>query len=227
MILVGRYRSPFTRRVAISLRILGIEYEHRAYTAWSQLESVRAVNPVGRVPALVLDSGEALFDSAAILDYVDQLVGPGRALVPAAGPERRRVLRVTACALGVLEKVVAALYEHTMHPPEKVHAPWVAHNENQARSGLRWLDSIAPSPWLAGDSMTQADITTIVTYDFARIVNAPLIPDGRYPTLDALASKCREHPAFVATRPTAEVDQANPSLREISGEEEPCAGGAR
>jgi len=225
--LVGRYRSPFTRRVAISLGVLGIGYEHVPYTAWSQLEAVRALNPVGRVPALVLDSGEALFDSTAILDYIDQLVGPARALVPASGPERRRVLRVTACALGVLEKVVAALYECTMHPPAKVHAPWVAHNENQARSGLRWLDSIAPSPWLAGDTMTQADITTVVTYDFARIVNAPLIPDGRYPTLDALASTCREHPAFVATRPTAEVDQANPSLAEISGESEPDVEGAR
>jgi glutathione S-transferase len=227
VILVGRYRSPFTRRVAISLRVLGIAYEHLAYTAWSQLESVRAVNPVGRVPALVLDSGEALFDSTAILDYIDQLVGPGRALVPASGPERRRVLRVTACALGVLEKVVAALYEHTMHPPEKVHAPWVQHNENQARSGLRWLDSIALSPWLAGDAMTQADITTVVTYDFARIVNAPLIPDGSYPTLDALASMCSEHPAFVVTRPTAEVDQANPSLQKISGDAEAGAGGSR
>ena len=216
MILVGRYRSPFTRRVAISLRILDIAYEHLPYTAWSQLEAVRKVNPVGRVPALVLDSGEALFDSTAILDYLDQFVGPRRALVPASGQERWRVLRTTACALGVLEKVVAALYEYTMHPPEKVHDPWVRHNENQARSGLQWLNSIAPSPWLAGETMTQADITTVVMYDFARIVNAPLIPDGRYPMLDALAAKCLTHPAFVATRPAAEVDQANPSLQNIS-----------
>ncbi len=216
MILVGRYRSPFTRRVAISLRILDITYEHLPYTAWSQLEAVRKVNPVGRVPALVLDSGEALFDSAAILDYLDQLVGPRRALVPASGPERRRVLRIMACALGVLEKVVAALYEHTMHPPEKVHDPWVRHNEDQARSGLQWLNAIAPSPWLAGETMSQADITTIVMYDFARIVNAQLIPNGRYPVLDALAATCATHPAFVATRPAAEVDQANPSLQNIS-----------
>ncbi len=60
--------------------------------------------------------------------------------------------------------------------------------------------------------MTQADITTIVTYEFTRIVNAPLLAGGRYPTLDALAARLGEHPAFVATRPTGEVDQANPSL---------------
>lgn len=218
MILVGRYRSPFTRRVAISLRILGFPYDHRPYTAWSQLDAVRKVNPVGRVPALVLDSGEALFDSAAILDHLDELAGADRALVPPSGAQRRRVLKITACALGVLEKVVAALYEHTMHPPEKVHAPWVAHNENQARSGLQWLDAIAPSPWLAGERMTQADITTVVMYDFTRIVNAALIPDGRYPTLDRLAKECAEHPAFVATRPVAEVDQTNPSLQGIASD---------
>ena len=119
MILIGRYRSPFTRRVAISMRLLGIEYEHRPHTAWSNLAEVRAVNPVGRVPALVLDSGEALFDSSAILDYLDHLAGPERALMPAQEPSRHQVLRVTACALGVLEKVVAALYAQTMYPAGK------------------------------------------------------------------------------------------------------------
>ena len=67
MVLIGRYRSPFTRRVAISMRLLGIAYEHRPHTAWRNLQEVRAVNPVGRVPALILDSGEGLFDSSAIL----------------------------------------------------------------------------------------------------------------------------------------------------------------
>ena len=215
MILVGRYRSPFTRRVAISMQLLGIAYEHRPYTAWSNLAEVRTVNPVGRVPALVLDSGEALFDSSAILDYIDHLAGPQRSLLPPQEPERHRVLRITACALGVLEKVVATLYEQTMHPPEKIHRPWIEHNENQARSGLQWLASCDWS--LSGSAFTQADITTIAMYDFTRIVNQPLIPEGAYPRLDALAAYCGEFPAFRDTRPVASVDQANPSLEKISG----------
>ncbi|HZA95049.1 MAG TPA: glutathione S-transferase family protein [Burkholderiaceae bacterium] len=216
MILVGRYRSPFTRRVAISMQLLGIAYEHRPHTAWSNLAEVRAVNPVGRVPALVLDSGESLFDSSAILDYIDQLAGPQRALVPPREPERHQVLRVTACALGVLEKVVAALYEQTMHPAEKVHQPWIEHNESQARSGLQWLAALPQSPSLAGAGFTQADVTTIAMYDFTRIVNARLIPDGKYPRLDALATHCSDVHAFRDTRPVASVDQANPSLEKIS-----------
>lgn len=216
MILVGRYRSPFTRRVAISMQLLGIAYEHRPHTAWSNLAEVRAVNPVGRVPALILDGGEALIDSSAILDYVDHLAGPARALVPPTEPERHRVLRVTVCALGVLEKVVAALYEQTMHPADKIHQPWIEHNENQARSGLQWLNALPQSPALMGGAFTQADVTTIAMYDFTRIVNARLIPDGMYPRLDALAAHCSEVPAFRDTRPVASVDQANPSLDQIS-----------
>jgi glutathione S-transferase len=212
MILVGRYRSPFSRRVAISLCLLGLEYEHLPYTTWSNLEQVRTLNPVGRVPALVLDSGETLIDSSAILDHLDQVAGPERALVPPREPKRREVLRITACALGVLEKVVAALYERTMHPSEKVHQPWIDHNEEQARSGLRWLAALEPAPWLAGDALTQADITTVVMYDFTRIVNPALIPDGLYPRLDALARRCDALPAFIATRPTAQVDRADPTL---------------
>jgi glutathione S-transferase len=211
MILIGRHRSPYTRRVAISMRALGVAYEHRPHTAWSHLEEVRSVNPVGRVPALVLESGECLFDSVAILDFLDEQAGP-RALVPPRGIRRREVLRIVFCALGVLDKVVAALYAQTMYPAEKVHRPWIDHNESQAHSGLRWLDALDAGPWLAGGEMTQADVTTIAMYDFARIVNARLIPDGRYPRLDRLAARCAELAPFRDTRPVNAVDQANPTL---------------
>lgn len=216
MILIGRYRSPFTRRVAVSMRLLGIEYEHQPLTAWSNLADVRAVNPVGRVPALVLDSGEALFDSSAILDYLDHLVGPQRALLPAHEPARHQVLRVTACALGVLEKVVAALYAQTMYPPDKHHAPWIAHNENQARSGLHWLAALELPAALSGAMPTQAEITTVVMVDFTRIVNPQLIPVGTYPRLDMLVAHCNKLPEFASTLPVASVDQSNPTLAKIS-----------
>lgn len=214
MILVGRYRSPFTRRVAISMQLLGIAYEHRPYTTWRNLKEVRAVNPVGRVPALVLDSGETLFDSAAILDYLDRWVEPKRSLVPADEPQRREVLRVVACAIGVLEKVVAALYERTMRPNAKIHLPWIRHNEAQAQSGLAWLAGLQQRPFLAGASLTQADISTVVMYDFTRIVNRDLIPEGKYPGLDELTHRCTGLPAFRDTFPAAEVDQSNPALPE-------------
>jgi glutathione S-transferase len=212
VILIGRYRSPFTRRVAISLRELGIAYEHRPITAWTHLADVRALNPVGRIPALILDSGEALFDSTAILDYIDGAVGPARALVPSNEPQRHEVLRIAACAMGTLEKVVAALYERTMHPPQKVHQPWIAHNEAQARSGLGWLDERASGRWLSLERLTQADITTVAMFDFTRIVNPELVPAGAFARLDALSARCNERPAFAETQPVSAVDRADPSL---------------
>jgi glutathione S-transferase len=212
MILIGRYRSPFTRRVAITLRHFGIEYEHRPLTTWSNLAEVRTFNPVGRVPSLVLDSGEVLFDSGAILDYVDHLVEADRALVPREEPDRREVLRAVACAMGALEKVVAALYERTMHPPEKVHEPWLRHNQDQARGALAWLDARPGARWLALDRFTQADVTTVAMFDFARLVDADLVPEGRYPRLDALAAHCNALPEFAQTRPVSALDAPNPSL---------------
>jgi len=212
MILIGRYRSPFTRRVAVTMQLLGLPYEHRPLTAWTHLSEVRGANPVGRVPALVLDSGETLFDSHALLDYLDTVVGPARALVPASEPARHEVLRIVACAMGALEKVVAALYARTMHPAEKVHEPWVRHNEAQALSAFGWLESIELTPWLHGRSLTQADITTAVTVDFTRIVNPDLISEATHPRLVAHAARCNELPPFAATYPGNAVDQANPKL---------------
>ena len=212
MLLIGRNRSPFSRRIAVSLQTLGLKYEHQALTTWTHLSEVRKFNPVGRVPALVLDDGEVLFDSAAILDYLDGRVGPDRALIPACEPDRRHVLRIVACAMGVLEKVVAALYANTMYPPEKVHQPWVAHNEDQAASGLRWLNQLPDRKWMVGDRISQADITAAVMLDFTGIVNPALLTAERYTRLEHLLVECRPLPAFHNTYPADDVDRSDPVL---------------
>ena len=81
MILIGMFDSPFTRRVAISATLLGIPFEHRNWSVGKDFERIRRYNPLGRVPTLVLDSGEALVESAMILDWLDQQIGPARAIV--------------------------------------------------------------------------------------------------------------------------------------------------
>lgn len=204
MILVGRYRSPFARRVAIALRRLGIDYEHRPITAWTELDEVTALNPVGRVPALVLDDGEVLYESGAVVDYIDtELAGPERALVPAPGPGRRTVLRLTALAMGTIEKAVACIYERNMRPKEKIHEPWLERCGGQARSGLEALDAIEPAPWLAGERFTLADLSAVVGVDLIRMSTPELMPPGRYPRLESLAARCAELPEFAHTQPEA------------------------
>src|SRR6188474_1606920 len=86
--LIGHYDSPFVRRVGVSLTVLGIPFERQLLSVFSNAEAMRAFNPLVRVPALVLDDGECLIDSAAILDHLDESVGPERALLPASGKAR-------------------------------------------------------------------------------------------------------------------------------------------
>ena len=92
MFLIGQYDSPFVRRTAIALRLYGLPFEHRPWSTFGDAEKIAPYNPLRRVPTLVLDDGEALIESFAILDYLDELVGPDKAMLPAKGPERRRAI---------------------------------------------------------------------------------------------------------------------------------------
>src|ERR1700719_3728571 len=98
MILIGQYDSPFVRRTAIALKLYGLPFEHRPWSTFAEGDKIAPFNPLRRVPTLVLDSGEALIESAAILDYLDDLVGAEKAMIAARGPERRHALKICALA---------------------------------------------------------------------------------------------------------------------------------
>ena len=84
MILIGQYNSPFVRRVAIAMRLYGIAFEHRPWSTFGDADKIAPYNPLRRVPTLVLDDGEALIESAMILDYLDDRVGPDKAMIARA-----------------------------------------------------------------------------------------------------------------------------------------------
>jgi glutathione S-transferase len=203
MILIGRDLSPFTRRVAVSLSLLGIACERRQLSTATDGDQVRLYNPLGRVPALALDDGEVLIDSAAILDELDQSVGAERALIPLSGPDRRRVMKLVAIALGTMEKAVAAFYERTRRPPETRFAPWLQMLEDQVRAGLEALELTAQSQesWLALGRMTQADISAVCAFDFVAVTSPHLIADLALPGFRGLDRRLNELPAFSQTYP--------------------------
>src|SRR5258708_36697598 len=95
MILIGQYDSPFVRRVAIALRLYELSFEHRPWSTFGDGDKIAPYNPLRRVPTLVLGSGEVLIESTAILDYLDDLVGPEDALIPPRGPGPPRGLRTS------------------------------------------------------------------------------------------------------------------------------------
>lgn len=191
------FDSPYVRRVAVSLRLLGLDFEHRNWSVGKDFDRIREYNPLGRVPTLVPDDGEALAESSAILDWIDEHVGPGRALLPRGGAERRRSLQIMAIATGAADKGVAQLYESAFRPPEKRHEPWVARCRTQMQAGLDALDRIcaeAAGEWLLGDRLTQADITLTAVSTFLH--ESLQLDPVRNPALACRTARGEALPAF-------------------------------
>ena len=206
LVLYGRYASPFVRRVAVTLRLYNIEYQHVPLMPFGPDKAELAkFNPIARVPALQLPDGEVLIDSAAILDYLDSLAGPDRSLIPVAGPARRRVLRLLAVALGANEKLVAALYERHFRPREAWHAPWLEACDKQVRDGFIWLNEAYAGPWFIGAEMTQADVTVAVFWLFGRAKRPRFFAGLGCERLDGLAERLQVTAAFHATTPEPET----------------------
>src|SRR5882762_7852903 len=112
MQLIGMLDSPYVRRVAISMKLMGIAFEHRPLSVFRTFDEFRAVNPVVKAPTLLCDDGAVLMDSTLILDYAERLAAPQRSLMPAAVAERRHALRLIGLALAACEKSVQIVYEH-------------------------------------------------------------------------------------------------------------------
>jgi glutathione S-transferase len=198
MKLIGRNLSPYTRRVAIALSLLGIAHEREYFSPTKDPMGAFAFNPVGRVPVLILDDGERLIESGAILDYLMELAGPERALIPATGQPRRECLQIMAMATATLDKAVAAIVEQSRRPAEKVHRPWLDHLMAQATGGLKALEARPQSPWLMGEKMTMADVTVAVMLTALKTMLPALAPAGAYPRLESLTARCEALSAFRA-----------------------------
>ena len=197
MILVGQYDSPVTRRVAIALHHYGIPFDRDTRSIFGDAAAVGRISPLTRIPALVLDDGEVLIDSAAILDHLDEQAG-GAALIPGAGPARRRVLQMTALAQGTLEKVAAVVYERHFHHTEHRSTDWLDRCLGQARAGLDELTRRLATPYACEATLTHADvmITTLIWYMQDRM-NEVLSPSA-HAALISLAEHCEALPAFRA-----------------------------
>ncbi|HJQ56713.1 MAG TPA: glutathione S-transferase family protein [Vineibacter sp.] len=208
MILVGQYDSPFVRRVAIALHLLEMPFERDTRSVFADAEAMRRINPLGRIPSLVLDDGEVLIDSAAILDHIDQTVGPDRALLPPSGPARRQALRLVALGSGAVDKAGAIAYERLLRPTDKIHQPWLDRCAEQLATAMTALEAVAASPWLLGARLMQPDIMVGAMLGYLKLRVPDALPAGRYPALERFAAQCEREPAFQKTRPA--VDEVMP-----------------
>ena len=202
MQLIGMLDSPYVRRAAISLRMLGIPFEHRSLSVFRDFDTFRAINPLVKAPTLVCDDGCMLVDSTLIVDYAETLAG--RSLMPSGPGARRRALRLTGLALVVCEKAVQHFYEHK-RAADLRDAAWLQRVHGQLRDACALLDgALGAAPvarWLCGDEPTQADISTGVAWTFAQLVAAEIVSARDYPAFAGFTARAEQLPAFIALPP--------------------------
>jgi glutathione S-transferase len=198
MVLSGQYDSPYVRRVAVSLRLLGFTYEHDARSIFGDFDAMRTKNPVGRIPALTTDDGEILIDSGAVLDWIDQEVGPDRALVPPSGPDRQSALQRMALATGLIDKAGAVIYERRIRPAQYRWQDWIDRCLVQANGAL---EALGQWDWPEAERLNQAHITAACAIRYLELVEWKLKPRDHWPELQRMAARCEALPAFQETNP--------------------------
>ena len=138
--------SPFVRNVRIAASVLGLEPEIALEPAdtMNASDPVRRQNPLGKIPALVLEDGTVLFDSRVILDYLDHRAGGGR-IVPSDAGARFAALRLQALADGLMDASVLLVYEGRFRPAERHEPKWIDHQSGKIARALAALEATPPA----------------------------------------------------------------------------------
>jgi glutathione S-transferase len=201
MRLIGMLDSPYVRRVAISLKLMGLPFEHQALSVFRDYEAFAAINPTVKAPTLVTDEGVVLLDSTLILEHLERLAPPERRLTPAGISEHARAQRILGLALAACDKSVQLVYETQLRPPERQHAPWIERVRGQLAQAYGLLDAELGSgeAWLFGDRPLQADVTTAVAWTFTRLMLPQDAAALARPALDAFAARAEALEAFAST----------------------------
>jgi len=200
MQLIGMLDSPYVRRVAVSLQLLGLPFEHRSISVFSTFEQFRRINPVVKAPSLVCDDGTVLMDSTLILEYAENLAVPRKSLMPAGISERGQALRVIGLALAACEKSVQIIYERNLRPAEKLHQPWVSRVTGQLLAAYNALESeVLRKPLaIADEPIDQAGITAAVAWHFTQMTLPEVVPELDFPALRRFSAAAEQLPEFAA-----------------------------
>lgn len=197
MILIGQYDSSFVRRVAIALKLYDISYEHRPWSILGDADRLQTVNPLIRVPTLILDDNDVLIETNLIIDYIDSLVPAGQRLYPATEPARHKAMKVSALAGGMADKAVSLFYEKVLH--QTVSPVWVDRCQSQIHATLEALEAERAgrkTVYWFGDRIGHADIAVTASLRHAGEAHAGLIDFALYPALKAHAEYCEALPVF-------------------------------
>jgi len=203
MKLIGTYTSPYVRKVRIVMSEKKLECPFELDDVWSQDTRIQAANPLGKVPALILDNGDAVYDSRVIVEYLDTLSPVGK-LIPASGRERLEVRTWEALADGLLDAAIAVRLEQVWpgRTPEQRCQAWIDRHLAKVDAALNAMAAgLGDRPYMVGNHLGLADIAVGVALSYL---------DFRFPALDwradrpALArfhEKIAQRPSFQDTLP--------------------------
>ena len=198
MKLIGMLDSPYVRRVAVTLQLMGVRFEHQSLSVFSTFEQFRAINPVVKAPTVVADDGTVLMDSTLIVQYAEALAMPSSRLTPTMPAELLRSLRVLGLALGACDKGVQLVYERMVRPSEKLHQPWVDRVTGQMLAAFDALEAELRAHPLSVADMDHAGVMTAVTWHFMQQMLPEVVAAASYPLQAEFSRQAEALPAFRA-----------------------------
>lgn len=198
--LIGMLDSPYVRRVAISLQLLGVPFEHRSISVFRTFAQFQQINPVVKAPSLVCEDGEVLMDSTLIIEYAQALAGSRKSLMPSGIAQRQQALRVIGLALAACEKSVQIIYERNLRPVEKLHQPWVTRVTGQLLAAYGALEAgLKQQPLdVTSKAINQAGVSAAVAWHFTQQTLPEVVVAASYPALTQLSAQAELLPEFIA-----------------------------
>jgi len=200
MKLIGSLTSPYVRKARIAFLEKKIDVELIIDPVWSADSQLPGVNPLGKVPALIMEDGGAMFDSRVIVEYADTLSPVGR-LIPSTGKEKAAVKTWEALADGVLDAAILVRLEKTWGPRDgQLCQSWVDRQMQKVAAGLQAMsDGLGKNPWCFDNHFGLSDIAVGTALEYLRF-RFPEITWGQdYPNLADLVNKLQTRSSFIET----------------------------
>ncbi|HZE92428.1 MAG TPA: glutathione S-transferase N-terminal domain-containing protein [Rhizobacter sp.] len=203
MKLVGSLTSPYVRKVRIVMAEKKLDYQFEIEDVWDR-DTILKINPLGKVPCLVMEGGEAVFDSRVIVEYVDTLSPVGK-LIPERGRERAEVRSWEALGDGLMDAGSLARLENTWagRPEGQRSEAWVQRQLGKVHAALAAMSQgLGDKPWCAGIHFTLADIATGCALGYVDFRFPDIDWRSTYPNLTKLEAKLALRQSFIDTVPT-------------------------
>ena len=204
MKLIGSLTSPYVRKVRVVMAEKKLDFQLVLEDPWAA-DKVLEFNPLGKVPCLVMEGGEAVFDSRVIVEYLDTLSPVGK-LIPASGRERVEVRTWEALSDGMLDAAVAARMESVWPGRSEVQRSpaWIDRQMSRIDSALAAMGKgLGDKPWCMGIHFTLADIAVGCALGYLDFRFPAIDWREPHPNLARLADKLATRPSFLDTLPPA------------------------